>query len=610
MRICMISVMAAMCAFMLSGATATASPLDRQAFKVSDFGAVANSNVDSGPAIRKAIAAAIAFGRPSDVVFDNGTYRVSSTKENAWWPKAAIVVIGAKDLVLRGTGKTVIVVTDPLSAGIVLRDNETVGAQGLTIDYDPVPQVVSKVVGIDPDHNFIEVEQLQPDPDMMTFADPLFQDANVHMLYTTFEFRKDGSPMWGVEPVGLTLAGPTVANRFKLAIPVHVGHTRRDAISVAGLRVGDLLISSSPTGGGAAFSMIRNKSAQARAITLHASPGLAFFPFANDTVSLIGCVIEIKPGSHRILASDADGIHGRSNRHIDIENCSFSGTGDDGINLHASAAVPLSRLSPTTLSFKRTTYTVRQGDTLEQVRPETGVVIGKYLVKSVDNTGKDGMHVEFDVPVPDVNMGTDNMTGDQFFNLTESNEDCIVRNNVFATHRGRDLLLQVHRGLIEHNRFDNQRTLLDPPIVSSDPGFDNAMMWLASTSIEICYDPSWGEGPITEGVTIRDNTFTGSQYRSPAIWIQDHLRANGGYSGVGSHKDVTIEGNTFKNRNASAVVAQFVTNLVIKDNKVIGRGARMGAASADPAFDLKQCPGAVVSGNAVEKGLFTKEISE
>ena len=441
----------------------------------------------------------------------------------------------------------------------------------------------------------------------MTYADPHFQDTNVRILGTTYEVKKDGGVMWGGEPVGLLVAGQAGPNRWKLAIPPNPAHTRSDAIAVAGLRMGDLLVTSAGGNTGAAFSLITNKSAMADHITLHASPGLAFFPFNNENVSLNGCVIEIKPGSHRVLSTDADGIHGRSNRHIDIENCSFSGTGDDGINLHTSAAVPLSRVSPTCIVFKRHTYTIRPGDTLEQVRSETGLVIGKYLVKSVDNSPKGGTHAEFAVAVPDVNFGTDLTTGDQFFNLDESSRDFIVRNNYFGTHRGRDLLLQAYKGLVEHNRFDNQRTILQPPIVSSDPAFDNAMKWLMGTSIQVCYDPGWGEGPITEGVTIRDNTFTGCELRSPAIWIADHVRAPGGYTAVGSHRDITIEGNTFVNRNAPAVVARYVANLVIKDNKVSGRGVSMPPSPTDPVFDLQHCMSPVVTGNTVEDGLFNKD---
>lgn len=582
-----------------------ASAAPREVFNVADYGAAPNTVVDSGPAIRKAIAAAIVSGQPSEVVFGDGAYRLGSIKGGAWWGKAHLVVKGADDIVLRGSVKTVLLMTDPSAAGVVLLSCHNVVAKSLTIDSDPVPQITTKIIGIDPDHAFIEVEQTPGDSDLMTFDHPLFQNPNVHMLTTTYEVLKGGTPICGWEPVGLMVAGATGPHRWKLAIPAQPDHTRSDAISVAGLRVGDLLVSSS-FGAGAAFSMIYNKNAEARDITIHASPGLAFFPHGNDSVSLIDCVVERKPGSHRLLSSDIDGIHARGNRTIRIEGCSLADMGDDAINLHASAAVPLARTSPSTIVFRRHTYSVRPGDTLEQVRPETGLVIGKYVVKSVDDTAKDGLHVEFVDALPDVTFGADLSTGDQFFNLSEASGDFIIRNNDFGTHRGRDILIQAYKGVVEHNRFESKRLLPLNPYVSSDPGFDRAMQWLVCTSIQICYDPSWGEGPITQGVTIRDNKFIGNEFRSPAIWIQDHLRVRGRAMTAGSHRDFTIERNQFVNRNAPAVVARLVTNLVVKDNKVTGKGAKMGDSPTDPAFDLQDCVGVTFSGNVAEDGVFTK----
>ena len=584
--------------------------MDRRIFNVSDFGAVANSRADSGPAIRKAIDAAIATGEPADVVLSDGNYRVGSVSAGAWWRTAAIVVSGAKDLVLRGSGRSVLVVTDPSAAGVVLRDCQRVVAQRFIIDYDPVPQVLSKIVAIDPDAGFMEVENEPGDPDLMTFSHADFQDPNMRVLGSSYQIDEKGSPVWGAESAIFTMPVQIGPNRWKLSLPADPKRTRRSSIAAAGLRVGDLFVSSSFSNCGAAFSMINNKVAEAREITLYSAPGLAFFPHRNDSVKVIGCVIEIKPGSHRVLSTNADGIHARSNRHIVIENCSFSGTGDDGINLHATAAVPLQRLSPTCLVFRRHTYSIREGDTLEQVRPETTEVVGRYLVKSVDDTAKDGTHVEFAEAPGDVHTGKDLTEGDQFFNLDESNDDFIVRDNVFATHRGRDLLIEACRGVVEHNRFNNQRGLYKPLIDSSNPGYHQALLRLTCTSIQIGYDPNWGEGPVTEGVTIRDNIFAGNEYPSPAIWIQDNARPQPDTTASGSHKDITIEGNVFKNRNTPPVVARFVKNLVIKDNTVSGKGVLMGAAPTDPAFDLRNCDSPIVSGNILDEGLFTKEAQE
>ena len=69
-------------------------------FSVADSGAKGDGQTDDGPAIRRAVAAALATGAGSRVVFEKKTYRLD-------WFKSAqhqIELVGAKDITLEGTG--------------------------------------------------------------------------------------------------------------------------------------------------------------------------------------------------------------------------------------------------------------------------------------------------------------------------------------------------------------------------------------------------------------------------------------------------------------------------------------------------------------------------
>ncbi|MDR3708469.1 MAG: hypothetical protein P4L33_09210 [Capsulimonadaceae bacterium] len=605
-RIFVVAALLGFAALALDASFAHASPLTRKAFSVADFGATPNTDADSGPAIRKAIAAAVASGQPADVVFGGGVYTIKSIPDHVWWERYAIMVDGAKDLRLLGRPKTTLVIADPWAGAIDLENCLHVVAQDLTIDYDPVPQVTGTIVSVDPDGGFIEVEDAPADPDMMSIGDPVLGQPGKKFYSFNYQRASDGSPIWGIEGVDLERAEQTGPHRWKLAVTQKPTFTRRDGIHIAGLKAGDLFMASSFAYVGHALNMANNKYVEARRITVHAAPGMAFVPVSNDEVRIVDCIMEIKPGSRRVLSADSDGIHGVCNRRIVIEGCSLAGNGDDTINLHASAIGAISRTAQNALVFRRGwnrfSYPPRVGDTIEQVRPVTRHVIGKYVVKSVDDTQKDGCHVVFLQDAPDVEFAATRNAGDQFFNLNESNPDCMIRGNTFGTHRGRDVLLQSIGGVVENNRFVKRLSELNPPVVSTDPGFHKAMMWLMGASVVVGFDPSWREGPIAEGLTIRDNEFVGSEYRAPAILLGN---ADGGIQAT-TYNNFTVAGNRFINRSAPAVVARHVAGLTIKNNKVTGRAENQAGTSGDPVFDLKGCAPPQLSGNKVEDGLYGK----
>lgn len=63
-----------------------------------------------------------------------------------------------------------------------------------------------------------------------------------------------------------------------------------------------------------------------------------------------GEIIRIRPGSRRHISTDGDGIHIiRSQGYLQIQNCDFSGMGDDDVNIHDCNMLILRRLGSHTL---------------------------------------------------------------------------------------------------------------------------------------------------------------------------------------------------------------------------------------------------------------------
>ncbi len=73
-------------------------------FLVADSGATGDGKTDDGPAIRKAVAAAVSAGEGSRVVFEKKTYRLDWSKSELY----QISIVGAKNLVFEGNGAVLV----------------------------------------------------------------------------------------------------------------------------------------------------------------------------------------------------------------------------------------------------------------------------------------------------------------------------------------------------------------------------------------------------------------------------------------------------------------------------------------------------------------------
>jgi len=107
---------------------------------------VANSEDDSGDAIRAAVRAAMAAGPGAEVVFEAGTYRVQAEGQRGY----CFPVRQAANLVVRGAGKaTKIVITNPAVGAFSFGICQQVSIRDLTIDYDPPPFCQGTIRSVD-----------------------------------------------------------------------------------------------------------------------------------------------------------------------------------------------------------------------------------------------------------------------------------------------------------------------------------------------------------------------------------------------------------------------------------------------------------------------------
>ena len=315
-----------------------------------------------------------------------------------------------------------------------------------------------------------------------------------------------------------------------------------------------------------------SKNVLAENVDVHYMHGFGWLIQMSEDVTYRNCDLMPRENSGHITVSYADGIHASGAAgEIVIDNCNFSNTHDDPINLHGTFTRVDRRIDDHTLQLKyihgqqggfpqfhvgdQVAFFTR--DTLESSDNETLYTVSEV----VSNPGEDGndlrtMVVKFAEVLPTyfsqtVSNGTPKYVAE---NVTYA-PAVTIKNSTFKNVPTRGILCTTRQPvLIEGNTFLNMSM---------------ATIFLSNDSND------WYEsGPIRD-MTIRNNTFyiktigdTWWDYKS-AVYIHP-VTYGGGLPSYENpiHKNITIEGNTFNMSDDTVVKAESVENLIIRNNTI------------------------------------------
>ncbi len=196
-----------------------------------------------------------------------------------------------------------------------------------------------------------------------------------------------------------------------------------------------------------------------------------------------------KAGTNRPISTAADGAHfANTVGDILIEDCDFSGQGDDSVNIAASWLPVTQKINARTVVLTRQiSDIIRPSAVLRFVKPDSLAEYARLNVTQVTydpSTGRYTVTVDQDLPATLA-------VNDMVINLTQSNHRFLLRRNYFHDHRARGILIQSHDGVVENNRV-------------KDPTWQSLLLF-ADTAF-------FGEGPGAENVIVRNNTFDGCGY--------------------------------------------------------------------------------------------------
>ena len=521
-------------------------------FDVRDYGAKGDGTSDDGPALRKALAALIASGKPAKLSFEKKTYRLDKRTDNDY----NIDLSGVNNIVIEGNGATLIL--HPDNSLLKIYQSKNIIVRDLNVDYNPLTWTQGTVLSIDKKKGTARVSISngfpQPDPKLVKLKllyarmDPKTRaTVRNHYKYPIY------TPLTTITPRGKGQYIFTFANK-KICGDMKVGEGFIYKL-VKGMHLN---------------TITESENVLYENMTVHAT---RYFGFAGGRCKgdLIFRKIKFlrKPG--RYVSTLGDGLHFKGNEKGPlIEDSHFEGVWDDKLHLALMVDAVTKVHSNKKFTIRSTqggneSPELQVGDKMLFYNFGKGTYVGSSEIATVEAkhpkaryrtiTLKDSL--EGVVPAGDI--GNKNGMGLNISKFTicyterQSGKGAVIRRNTFDLFHRHPIILRTPEAVFEDNE-----------IIGSGQ----------SVGIKVG-NAHIGEWPVPYNIEIKNNRLTDNLLWG--IWV------NSVYSpkvkpGEGWTRNITIENNFLKNQYANAIRLDKVSNVWLKGNTV------EMAPDADPKF--------------------------
>jgi len=378
---------------------AAAAPL---VLDVADFGAVGDGATDDGPAIRRALARAVAHRGPAVVRFEPKTYRLGPWDER--W--CEVPLIGAEDVTLDGRGALLLV--SPTNRAFLLLRCRRVTVRRFRIDYDPLPFTQGDITAVDREAGTFDVRlhdgYPDPPPQAWVEANGPARALWRHGCFVAPDERRythDWVYLERVEPVRgaartwrvvvaaehrQVLARVAPGMRFVFRRPL-VEEAWRRRVTRIGTGPEDRGVYHS---NGAASIQVRwSLDCVLEDIDHYLSPNMTVRVTGSDGLVVRRLRITYRPGTDRLTAGLSDGVHAKGCRVGPvIEDCLFEGLFDDSINIstHPDIVIGLPGSGRLLTRYADIAYydsCLRPGDVVMAWDPSAARLLGEARVLAV-----------------------------------------------------------------------------------------------------------------------------------------------------------------------------------------------------------------------------------
>jgi len=489
--------------------------------------------------------------------------------------RIAIPLIQAKNISFKG--KDTRFIFHGLTMPFLIEESENISIEGVTIDWELPLHTEVVVIANNKETKTFDIKIENSQPYLIRNGELVFvKEGFEHNLETAILFDKDKrrvlyntkayTPLPYKEKTQVR-NNKAIAPFYQpfLAYPAMMKTTLQRKITANEIRPGVVRISGTtkqmpPVGsvlvckgsGGTSRlipAMYLNKSSKISInnVSIYHAGGMGIIAEGCTDVNMDKLMIGIEEGSSRMVSTTADATHFLNCRgKVNFNNCSFSNQLDDATNVHGAYVVVEDILGDYEAGL-RVGHFQQQGlyfgdkdDRVAFVNQEKSVhPFAENVIKKVEKINAGYYKVQFEEKI-----STELKPGMVVENVDAYPEVSII-NSRFYNNRARGILLSTpKRVVVENNYFSNMMSAVFMPV-------------------ELSY---WYESGHSQDVLIRNNTFEDSSYggRDFAV-INIHTSLD--------HHDyvfgkIQIEGNTFKQFDASIVKANGIENLVFNDNTI------------------------------------------
>jgi hypothetical protein len=556
-------------------------------------------------AISEAAAEANKAGRPAHIVLNldkNAIYRI----------KRPILLNQLSGIEVHGNGAQLI--NTARASTLQISDASHITIRDLTIDYDPLPFIQGTIASFDRAAREIIVK-----------VDPGYPDDPALLATITDGFFKVMDRRTrALKPGARDFLSPSRVERVKdRVIKAHLQWGANDRFpSQLPIAVGDVVAITNSSG--AAIGMTGSVSTTLIDLKLLASPGMGIMEDAGAGGTRLQKV-SIVPGprpkgatTDRLVSTNSDGSHFATIEHgPTIEDCTFSNTSDDAVNVHGFYYYVIQKAGPGRyLLSPKWDQGLMAGDKIETCEHGTFQSLGQTRItqltkrKAPELKGKIAPLWKSKSPTTQPDLVYDVVlqhdlplkTGDGVTSLTRIGAGTAIRRCSF--HACGRVLVKSPNSVVEACQFTYANgTALQ---AGSDIGF-------------------WSESGFANNLTLRNNHFTHSiTGANEMTWGSDTLGAItvgvslpegvNGFPNSFQNRNVTIEGNRIDDSYIYAIFVSNADSIRITGN-VIGqtfiRGSAFDAGGRfglhpDSAILIGRSRNAQISSNTVARGRVTK----